>query len=210
MNKEHLIQEMMQCKIIAYNEMTKRYELGKRYELNLQQNPNIIQRILEFTTFLQYPASIAVRIQCCIQGILCQPVCRVCSKPLKMRMSGKVKYTFSVFCCAKCMGTDITIKEKRKRTNHKKYGSSSFLSSDAGKIQREQTLVEKYGVDNPMHSPKLKDKKNATCKERFGVENVMLNEDIKQKQQDTVQERYGVRNVLCSESFIRQDIEQFK
>lgn len=183
--------------------------LCKNYINKLYEHADLLQKIIENTTFIQYPASITVRVQCVIQGIQSQPTCANCKAPLKMRENGRFRYTFPIFCSSKCTSSNDVTKQKRNRTNHIKYGSANYLSSVEGSSKRQQTLMDRYGVDNPGKYKPFVDKRNATCVERYGHVNPLNNVDIAAKQQQTNMERYGVPNVLCKDSPIRNNIEQF-
>ena len=180
--------------------------IGKKYQTTLQQRPELLQKILEVTAFLKYPAPTSVRIQTIIQRISEQPVCKQCEGIVKMRTSGIFRNTFPLFCSTKCSASNELTKERRKQTNRLQYGSSNYLTSPQGRQDRSEALLTIYGVSNPMHNDQIKSRKEATCNDKYGSPYPMQNDDIKSKQQQTVKERYGVDNVLCGDSIVRETI----
>jgi len=124
-------------------------KLNVRFKKKIEKRNDLIFLIKEITSYLEYDATIRERIQCIIQEITHQPKCSFCGKVLKMRLSGKYVNTFPKTCGSKCFSKDIRVKEKRKKTNLKKYGSKNYLASERGKLTTRNTLIEKYNVTNP-------------------------------------------------------------
>jgi len=94
----------------------------------LRKNPHMIQFITERTSFLKYNASLKARIHCIIQGITEQPLCKHCGAPLEMRLTGKYRFTFAVYCGQKCSSNDEAVRYKRAQTNIERYGTSNALN----------------------------------------------------------------------------------
>ena len=212
MNNKQFIQKLIKHRVLK-DENT----LYIKYKKILQSDIYILNEIVTNTAFLQYDADLKARIHCILKNITEQPVCSGCGKVLKMRMDGRYRYTFSNTCGSKCFSGNEEVKNKRKATNQKKYGSTNYLTSTIGTNARLTTLQDKYGVDNAgkIESGKVKRKqtivdkygskkefddvcteqRKKTMLEVYGVDHPMHSKSIKQKQQDTILERYGVKNV---------------
>lgn len=74
-------------------------------------------------------------------------------------------------CCSKNIAGCPAIKEKRKRTN-----------------------IKKYGVDNPSKSPKIIKKISDKCMEKYGTEWFTQAEEVKQKILESYDKSCGVKN----------------
>jgi hypothetical protein len=201
-----LLQRLIEKSIIKKKEST--YVFTKGYKQKLFINADLLQQIIEYTIFLQYSASIETRVRCVFQNVFAQPLCQQCNKPLRMRESGKFRFTFALFCSTACTSKNSITKERRSRTNQRLYGSTNVLNSDMGLRKRAETMMSKYGVDNPGKSVELINKRKLTCIERYGYENPTQNATVRAKRKDTTYDRYGVYNVLCAESPFRLLIEQ--
>lgn len=174
--------------------------LHVRFQNALNNNPELVVKILEVTKFLKYSANLKVRLQCLIKGITSQPLCKICNGVLQMRTSGPLLYTFGTYCSSKCAGQDPEIQCKRIQTNIEKYGAATFLHSEEGQKQSKQSIKQRYGVDNVMHVDTIKAKRDATNLERYGNINPATTEQIKKKKKTTNLERYGTENSLSSNS----------
>jgi len=87
--------------------LVKSGKLNPRYKYVLMKKPEYLQYIVEATSFLKYDAPIKARLQCIVQDITEQPVCKLCSKPCKMTLNGsKYNNKFSAYCGRKCGGLD--------------------------------------------------------------------------------------------------------
>lgn len=81
--------------------------LNPRYKYILSNSPQYLQAIVEGTCFLKYDAPIKARLQCIVQGITEQPLCKLCKKPCKMTLGGsKANNKFSAYCGRHCAGAD--------------------------------------------------------------------------------------------------------
>jgi len=83
------------------------------------------------------------------------------------------------------------VREKIKRTNMERYGSESYMGSEASKLKREESLMDRYGVDNPQKSKEIQEKTKKTNMERYGVDHVLQSNNIRDKIKKTNIERYG-------------------
>lgn len=173
----------------------------------LLRHTDLLQQVVEHTSFLQYNASLKVRLQCIIQRITDQPVCYVCKTIVKMRIDGRYRNTFPTFCSSECASSEQTVKQKRRNTNKQRYGSENVLQSQTIKQQATQKHIERFGVDNPLKSPHVRQQINQTNLERYGVEEVGSSEQIRDKIKQTTLEKYGVENVMYDQMF-REQIAQ--
>jgi len=82
-------------------------KLNPRFKYVLFKKPEYLQYIVEATSFLKYDAPIKARLQCIVQDIKEQPVCKRCNEPCKMTLKGsKYNNKFSAYCGRKCAGLD--------------------------------------------------------------------------------------------------------
>lgn len=123
--------------------------------------------------------------------------------------------------CRKCFmtfknpGKDQKVKDKIKKTNLERYGSTLPINQEFHIEQRRErfkdeefkkqwiekhkkTSLEKYGVEHPMHTEECKKKQRQTLKEKYGVEVPLQSEEIKKRAKETNLRRYGVENVAQS------------
>ena len=129
-----------------------------------------------------------------------------------------LKNGYYEFCSTKCLSNNLKIKEKKKKTNLKKYGVEySSQCSDikekkkntclkkfgvACNLQnqnclkkREKTFLKNYGVKNPNQCETIKQKKKETNLKKYGVEYILQNSQFKQKFDNTILKKYGVNNI---------------
>jgi len=97
-------------KLIELNVILKKsgkLRLNPRFKYIMYNNPEYLQHIVEDTCFLKYDAPIKARLQCIIQDINEQPLCKRCEKPCKMTLNGsKYNNKFSAYCSRECGGLD--------------------------------------------------------------------------------------------------------
>ena len=92
------------------------------------------------------------------------------------------------------------IKEKRKQTNIKKYGSASPLSSLAVQEKARQTCMSRYGVEHYSKTESFKNDYRDTMTSRYGVEHALQSDLIKDNMKTNLLTKYGVDNVSQLES----------
>jgi hypothetical protein len=103
----------------------------------------------------------------------------------------------------------LEVKEKTKKTNLEKYGSTCSMNSEENvkkrtKImfgteesknrileKRRQTSLKKYGTEHPMESEEVKKNLKKSLMEKYGVDNPLKSEEIRQKVSQTNLEKYG-------------------
>ena len=78
--------------------------LSSQYTRKLNAHPNLLQKIIENTSFLKYNAPLNVRIKCIVDNIRDQPRCLNCNNVVIMSTSGSPyrKYKFPTFCSPAC------------------------------------------------------------------------------------------------------------
>lgn len=77
-----------------------------------------------------------------------------------------------------------TCKHAFEHTCESKYGSKSYIGSDAGEEQRRAKLLQRYGVEHALQSNELLDKQKNTMLSRYGVENSFNLESTREKLRD--------------------------
>jgi hypothetical protein len=84
--------------------------LGRQYKKVLNRYPELMQMVIRYTSFFKTNATPRERIYSLILGVTHQPECRMCKKPLQMRLSGVYKHTYSTYCSNKCSAANRSIK----------------------------------------------------------------------------------------------------
>ncbi len=208
---QHLIYQLQ-----LNNILTNERRLAWKAETRLLTNSEMAAAVTTATSFLLYSACLKTRLHCILQGVTEQPRCNACNCVVRMRMSGRYRFTFPRFCSSKCSGDDNSVKSKRHNTMSNKSDqqlsdiklkrkstrdAQSFEIKTKNNDKRTQTLIEKYGSIEKYYDY-IKQKRINTNLERYGVANAFQNPEVKEKQINTIMLRYGVTNV-----FEHQDIQ---
>ena len=106
-------------------------------------HPELVQYILEATSFIVVDTDIAMRILYILKDITYQSTCKQCGAPISMIMQGRDRGTFPIYCSRDCMKLDKnTIKQKQLNTIISKYGSlEKFIQGR--EYRRQQTNKQK-------------------------------------------------------------------
>lgn len=100
--------------------------------------------------------------------------------------------------CLKCQNrrtqANPLVKEKRKATCLKRFGSSNAFQSPKTK----QTVRQRYGVDNVFQAVSIKKKIVKTLVQNHGVQYVMQSSEMQEKARQTTMKHYGVEHPLQS------------
>lgn len=86
---------------------------------------------------------------------------------------------------------DHFVKEKRIRTNLKKWKVENVFQSEIIKEKIKKSNLEKFGYDSFTKTEEYKEKTKLTNLEKYGVEYPMMNDKIKKKSKKTNLEKYG-------------------
>ena len=122
-----VIQSALVRDLVNIGVLRESLDMANNYNRKFANHPEVIQRVLNYTSFLHYDAPLNVRIQCVVRGISEQPICKVCKDSLTMRETGRYRYTFPSHCSQKCVARDPIIVERKRQTNLKKYGVDNPL-----------------------------------------------------------------------------------
>ena len=198
--KNIIINTLKQNNIILPND-----KINPQFQKIINKKIELAQLITENTTFLQYSASLKVRLQCILQGITQQPICKTCGKIVKMRTNGRYVNTFPDYCHSSCFSSKNEVKEKRSQTNMKKYGNTNVLQSEEIRKKAKQTFVEKYGVDNPLKNEKIREQIKKTNIEKYGHENFFSSDVGREKRKSGMLINHGVEYPIQDEN-IKQKI----
>ena len=104
------------------------------------------------------------------------------------------------------------VKEKIKKTNLERYGSTTAMNTTENIENRKKlfenkdfvnkrnaktlkTVQEKYGTDHVMHLDSFKEKQKAAMQEKYGVDHPYQSPEIMAKMKAKNKEKYGVENV---------------
>jgi len=88
------------------------------------------------------------------------------------------------------------IRDKIKKTCLKKYGHTSYPSSELGIKHIKSNMLKKYGVEHQMYLDSTKDKIKKTCLTRYGETNPMKTDEVKSKIKKTCLKRYGETSAM--------------
>ena len=143
------------------------------------------------------------------------PVCKTCGGKVNFdsRNGKDTPYgSYLSFCSRRCMYDSKEVVDKRKSTNLKRFGETSWAKSEEAKKTSKQkwsddkkkkfkeklskTYNEKYGVDFFSQTPEYLEKRTKTTIERYGVENVAQAKEVQDKIKATNLERYGKEHTL--------------
>ncbi len=148
------------------------------------------------------------------------PKCECCNTTLKYR---DFKSGYGRFCSRKCSNAHNV--NQAKTTNIRRYGSTSWLQSEAGQSHSRKVSKEKYGSEVYQQSGDFKKKvkntwSNKTASDmselkksrvkhnnlKYGVDHFFQTEDYRNKAQKTLNEKYDVCNPMQSDTIIQRAI----
>lgn len=161
-------------------------------EINIKANPRNIQYYLNLGYDIKYGSNIDVKIVDLPKGssIKIDVYCDLCHKNNNVQWSWYYKsYTENgYYCCNKCKGSKI------KKTNLKKYGSTSPLGNKDILDKLQKTNLEKYGNVCSLHGDDVKKKVIKTFNKNWGggIGSHMNDDDIKNKIKNINIEKYGI------------------
>ncbi|MGI0076104.1 MAG: DUF7487 domain-containing protein [Nitrosopumilaceae archaeon] len=125
-----------------------------------------------------------------------QPKCKMCDK--FVTHWNEQKLSFGLYCSCICSGGDPDKKAKVNITFQKRYDGHPSQSTEI-KEKKKQTSLKNYGTDHPLQSKEIQEKIKQTNIKKYGVENAMQNKEIFAKVETTCEKRYGNRTYLASE-----------
>lgn len=102
------------------------------------------------------------------------------------------------------------IYEKAKKTNIKKYGAESPLSSESVKEKVKKTNNEKYGVNYITQTDFFINKSKKTCLEKYNVEHYRQSEESKERFKRISLERYGTTHPMKNKDLVKKIIKKNK
>lgn len=110
------------------------------------------------------------------------------------------------YCSKECMNNSNYVKEKRKRTNIKKFGTKTPSENIEIKNKIIETNNEKYGHNSPLQNKFILEKSKETLNTNYNVDNPLKSDIIKNRLRKTNIMRYGVDNPLKDKK-IREKIK---
>jgi hypothetical protein len=187
------------------------------YRYLKKRNEELYDEILQKTSFLGEGEKLVARVYCLRNNITSQPLCPECKSNLDW--DGKNKAEFKKFCCVKCASNSNEVKDKKKKTCVKKYGTTHHMKSDIIKQKLKNTVISKYGVDNVSQYDEFRqkfddtiskrtfedreiinEKRKNTCLETYGSDHISKLEKTKQSVRNTIETKYGVTNAFLTEN----------
>ncbi|MCK9369641.1 hypothetical protein M0R04_07015 [Candidatus Dojkabacteria bacterium] len=194
MNNNAMVHYLKQHKILNGD-----LSLYVKYKKILNNNPEIIQKILDHTLFLKYSACIKTRLHCIINEITTQPTCGCCGHIVKMRLDGIYRFTFPTYCGSKCFSSTIEVREKRKQTKLSQLIDNPHLLEEI-QTKRNQTNLKKFGTENAMQNKDIQNKQKQT-KLKNQLDNPHLLEEIQTKRNQTNLKKFGTENAMQNKIF---------
>jgi hypothetical protein len=156
-----------------------------------ENHPDIFNQLNESASFVKYN-SFSELLYIIMNDITSPVTCTVCNNPV---LFSTFQSGYKMFCSTGCVSHSDTVKEKRNRTNLKRYGVDNVAKLNKTQEKRKDTTVEKYGVEHGFQSDGIKEKIKNTNLNNYGVENVSQAQSIKEKKQESILNRYGVDNI---------------
>ena len=95
------------------------------------------------------------------------PNCKECNNKVNWDYHN---HKYLKYCSLNCSYISIDTKEKRKKTNLKKYGVISTSQVKEIKEKQEKTILKRYGNKHPNKSEKVREKYKQTNLIKYGVE----------------------------------------
>jgi hypothetical protein len=92
----------------------------------------------------------------------------------------------------------LEVKEKKRLSYQKHYGTDSPNQSEEIKEKIKQTCMNRYGVEFVTQLKETKDKIQQTCLNKYGVSSPMQSKEIQKKKNQTCLEKYGGPAPYCS------------
>ena len=121
------LQRTIVTDLVRVGVLRESFDMANNYSRKFANHPELIQSVLQYTSYLHYDAPLNVRIQCIVRGISEQPICKTCKSNVEMRVSGRYRYTFPTHCSQKCVARDPIIVERKRQTNLARYGVDNPL-----------------------------------------------------------------------------------
>ena len=106
-------------------------------------------------------------------------------------------------CCKGCGSKTDDVKDKRKKTNLERYGSTT-PAGNADIIKKQQkTIFDKFGCHH-LSLKETQDKRKATCLEKYGFDNATKSNHYKDSLFDRVKDK---TEFITGDAFISYDID---
>lgn len=94
-------------------------------------------------------------------------LCPICGKRCKFV---NINIGYCKHCSMKCLGEDNDIKEQRKNTCYKKYGTSNYSKTLECKNKVKLSNLEKFGKDYYTQTDEYKERVKETSQKLYGVD----------------------------------------
>ena len=190
-------------------------------KINKGKYPNILEYLNSRYNDSDYMTETIRRIEYKLEE---RPVCKWCGGHVSFNGYHKGSMYYSACCCSSCHAKYT--KDKRFKTNIKKYGRKNFGSAekvkeywinnygvdnpaktDFVKRKMRETNLRKYGFNCSSKSEIVKEKSKQTCLKRYGVEYPGQIEEAKEKSKKTCLEKYGSEYYIGSKDCLEKTIE---
>ncbi|HRW21274.1 MAG TPA: hypothetical protein P5509_04820 [Bacteroidales bacterium] len=172
---------------------------GKSIIVSLRYNEDILNEVLERTSFLPDITSVSERVYCLINNIKETLLCDYCGKPRKfMKLDRGYHGTCQSKECIK-KHRSVVNKESAKKVN----------KEESFKKQRE-TFMKIYGKPhNWCNGTSSRNKYHQTMEKHYGKKYPLQVSEIKRRQENTLLKRYGTIGFLHHPKMIKTLIENF-
>ena len=180
--------------------------------IGLRKNPDLLNKIMNYTLFMDNSYSMSQRILFCVLDIDKFPICKKCGKivtkhiPTSFDSALKMKHML-FYCDRKCYNGSEEKLDKLRKHMIEKYGVDSYSKTKEFKEKYENTCTKKYGVSNisqsqefqkDQHEKFLSKKDTQEYKEKLEISRIKRREKCLQK--------YGVNHP----SELKEVQEKFK
>jgi len=160
--------------------------------------------IKELDNYVDFSRSPAEKIYLFLNSMRVPPKCRNenCINYVNFK---RFSDPYTVYCSKKCMSSDNNIKNKRKATCIKLFGSDNCFSSSVCKEKIKETNLKRYGTVDPRHNNNfVLQKANKTNLEKYGFINPSKSSVVKEKIKKTNLEKYGIECSLQNNHIIEK------
>jgi hypothetical protein len=166
--------------------ITKKGKINNNLKIILDNNPFLLDAILDAVNFVDIDTKVNVRLKYIIDNKTEKHKCLICNKQID---------DFSRVCCSpQCVAKNEGAIKKRKCTNKRRYGVEYAVKSKTVQDKIKETNRERYGVDNPLSSKEIRDRIEKTNKERYGSYSPFSDKNVQKKSQKSIFQKYGVEN----------------
>ena len=175
---------------VEVKSLLKQFEHKKPSSNFKRWQPDLYNKLVSETSFLQHNASTMQRLWHVQHETQTIPLCIICNE--HHTTWNDKDQCYRDFCSMKCANNSPNVKAKRKQTMIDRYNVEHYTQADAFNNQRIATNKQKRGVNWATQTDETQRKIQQTMLEKYGNKSYTRTEDYKTKTQSTVRQRYNV------------------